>query len=990
MNITPLFKVTRYRQISLLFYILFLTCESMAVALSPLSEAEIEKHLMTLDTKSSVASVAFSLDDRFITYGSDDNHVRLWNIHSGELLKRFEGHTQPITSVAFSPDSKKLASSSEDKTIRLWDIDSKSLIRIFEGYNNTVNSIAFHPDGNILASSSNGGKIHLWQVHSAELIKKPFKWTSKYMRAIAFSPDGKILAAGASDLKIRLWNVKNLKMYKPRLQCTKYQQVTSLDFSPDSKMLASGFSDGKVCIWNIQTKKLITQFYEHKPAAFISVTFRADGRMLAYSLYESIYLWETRNEKSRQLLTVPDGHYVRAVKFNPHFNRQNILAYASSDGTVRLWDTHNNHLLSVFADNAKKQSLSCVGQRCLCSGIPCVLDIAEKQSEEPGEVKTVNQSSSISYIQDDVTEVAMSDDKPLSVLPTQALPPTELLPWCQLFCILALVLIILVLLVSLVFFFRRLICRKNANLLETALPQLPQKHQLLRRTYCLKEVLVKNQVSEKCLNDAIAFVQKMSPLEQTELLATRLGGKQWEPVEADLFTVILQEHFPLNLSFFSLYFLPPEQTLVEVLHKLHQRQDLAIQKIVVITFNSEQQCFLRSHIKEMRLSWVVPNQIELTSWLLSPDPVQTVARIFAMQLNVTQISPYQTRSGVNKDAVFFGRTEILAHIFNRAPANYLIVGGRQLGKSSLLKYIDRRYQNHPQVRCYYLTLHSDDLKGQLAMILGLPADSNLETVFTFLVDILPKRQQLLLIDQADHFIQAEMKNGYQTLNYLRCLSEDGYCHFILAGFWDLYQASVLDYQSPLKNFGEPITIAELEEKACYDLAVKPMQMMNLRYESETLVKDLIRETGQRASLIATVCNELLKNLASDQRVFTGEVLTKALNSETVKEALRGWQATSSVGDAMADEQASRLDRIIVYATVKAGEIKSAPLRELLDTLGCTYSAEQVKQSLERLVLSFVIKREPQGRFVYYVPLFRRWLLEDEDVDDLLQWELKEI
>jgi len=68
----------------------------------------------------------------------------------------------------------------------------------------------------------------------------------------------------------------------------------------------------------------------------------------------------------------------------------------------------------------------------------------------------------------------------------------------------------------------------------------------------------------------------------------------------------------------------------------------------------------------------------------------TLANLLASQLTLTQLSPYQLGGGVNREAIFFGRQEIIAHIINRDPANYLVVGGRQLGKSSLLKALGRR------------------------------------------------------------------------------------------------------------------------------------------------------------------------------------------------------------------------------------------------------------------------------------------------------------
>jgi hypothetical protein len=245
------------------------------------------------------------------------------------------------------------------------------------------------------------------------------------------------------------------------------------------------------------------------------------------------------------------------------------------------------------------------------------------------------------------------------------------------------------------------------------------------------------------------------------------------------------------------------------------------------------------------------------------------------------------------------------------------------------------------------------------------------------------QRRLFLIDQADQFIQSDMKKGYRILNHFRSVSEEGHSHFIIAGFWEVYYASVLDYQSPLKNFGEAITIAELETEACYDLVKKPMKTMNLRYESESLVENVLTATGQRANLIAIVCNEMVKGLKNHQRVLGKEDMTQALNSETVREALKGW------GKLSFDDQENRLDRIIVYATIKQGAFQLADLMSLLETHNGTYTAEQVKQSLERLALSFVIKRESSGRYHYSVPLFREMLLE-EDVDDLLRWELKEM
>ena len=70
-------------------------------------------------------SVNFSPDGKTIVSSSGngyrDNVVRVWDAHTGKLIRTLTGHTRRVKTVRFSPDGKMIVSGSHDGTILLWD-----------------------------------------------------------------------------------------------------------------------------------------------------------------------------------------------------------------------------------------------------------------------------------------------------------------------------------------------------------------------------------------------------------------------------------------------------------------------------------------------------------------------------------------------------------------------------------------------------------------------------------------------------------------------------------------------------------------------------------------------------------------------------------------------------------------------------------------------------------------------------------------------------
>lgn len=437
----------------------------------------------------------------------------------------------------------------------------------------------------------------------------------------------------------------------------------------------------------------------------------------------------------------------------------------------------------------------------------------------------------------------------------------------------------------------------------------------------------------------------------------------------------------------------PEATLgadeiVRQLRALPNGQDV----VLVLSPSPEHDAALSAFSNDPANLCVCLDQATQTEWLLQPSATPVLVTALARQLRVTRISPYQTRGGVTRPAAFFGRESLLARVLNREPGNYLLVGGRQLGKTSLMKAIERKFDGHPRVHCHYLSLRDHRLFERIAADLQLPAETAIDTLIQALTQRAAGKRLLLLLDETDLFMRHEAQHAYQQLNALRALSEEGRCHFMLAGFWDLYEAAMLDYASPIRNFGEIIHLGSLEREACVALATEPLARLGVRFTDGALPASLVADCGQRANLVAIACQQVLEQLDRHQRLVDTRLLHDAMQSDAMADALAGWARLSP------DPLACQIDRILVYRVAQTTHARGhaherttlAGLLEDFALAGIALEAEMLRRSLARLQLAYVLKRENDSEhYVFAVPLFASQFHPGE-VDALLQRELQSI
>ncbi len=146
-----------------------------------------------------ITSMKFLKENKVLAIGYEDGEIRLWDITTGQILKKFNERLCPVAPVAlsFSPDGDYVATAGclrikqgkcdpRYRYMSLQDLNSGKTIRKFKSREKTfpiVFSLAFSADRKIIASAGGDDTIKLWDVGDGMLSRelKPHKGFVGYL-----------------------------------------------------------------------------------------------------------------------------------------------------------------------------------------------------------------------------------------------------------------------------------------------------------------------------------------------------------------------------------------------------------------------------------------------------------------------------------------------------------------------------------------------------------------------------------------------------------------------------------------------------------------------------------------------------------------------------------------------------------------------------------------------------------------------------------------
>ncbi len=282
------------------------------------------------DHDSLIFSFAITPDGNKAITGSYNGNLCIWNLNSGENIKKINKHSSIVSFIDITPDGKIAASVSGDGQIFVLDLESGNTIQKLDDHQEMVKKAYISPDGLNVIFIDEKDTIYIWDLKNKknEIItlftnQSVFAVSSDFKHFVTFNKEN-----------LELWDMKT---FKPVKNIKFYGDPKSIAFTPDLKKIIS-VKYSKILIYNLDSVK--KQFldttrdninigpifgFDITADGKIAVTTSGDGSIRIWDLNtgDNIKIIEYDSEKLHQLSLTPDGK--KAIT-------------SSVDGKVFIWD----------------------------------------------------------------------------------------------------------------------------------------------------------------------------------------------------------------------------------------------------------------------------------------------------------------------------------------------------------------------------------------------------------------------------------------------------------------------------------------------------------------------------------------------------------------------------------------------------------------------------------------------------------------------------
>ncbi|PRP76408.1 hypothetical protein PROFUN_15237 [Planoprotostelium fungivorum] len=315
--------------------------------------------------------------------------LQVQDLRTGTLLASYKNNSSDVTCIALLGEDYIAIPQSDSSTLHFWSW-RKSQVHLRSTLPERVGSIIGTKDGRYCMAGGLSGTIYVYQVATGHLLRT-FEAHYKKISCLSFTEDDSMLLSGGDDGVINVWDTARLidgsvVDVKPYVTWSDHSlPVTSIrcGHAGVRGTIVSTSLDRTCKIWDLPTKSLVHSIVF--PAGLLSCHLdhsehslylgASDAKIYTIHL-NSAYSLSERNVKELPQNTF-EGHTQAVVALGASIDGS-LLASASSDGSVRLWDTSSRQCVRNFSNHGGPITALIVSMK-----HPDMLSSTERETTQP-------------------------------------------------------------------------------------------------------------------------------------------------------------------------------------------------------------------------------------------------------------------------------------------------------------------------------------------------------------------------------------------------------------------------------------------------------------------------------------------------------------------------------------------------------------------------------------------------------------------------------
>lgn len=324
---------------------------------------------------------------------------------------------------------------------------------------------------------------------------------------------------------------------------------------------------------------------------------------------------------------------------------------------------------------------------------------------------------------------------------------------------------------------------------------------------------------------------------------------------------------------------------------------LRVQDRIPIALLEGRSAELRRLANESSYHVVVLDEDDMTRVMDSRAPSDELLASIRYQVPLSFIAPYEVSAPVT-GGQFFGREYETRTILSHPDTCYTIIGTRRIGKTSVLREVQRRMEAaDPEATryLYYDCMAFTDKQAFFEQVISrlYPREYNrLWRMGAGYSGYFPRFMQrmkemykgtiVFFLDEIDHLLKLDREKGYELTKLLRACFQEKSCRFIFAGFREA-QRELGERDSPF-NFSTQLPLSNLTQGQAAELVGEPMKNLGVKFVSrDQVIRRIYQETAGHPNFVQHYCLALTRQLdESGTREITPEHLTKLADDESFR------------------------------------------------------------------------------------------------------------